>query len=131
MLFHTPRLKNGITWYKVGANFSANASDANALDKNPANVIPIWIVAKNLLGDFNIFSIWIAFLFPSLACFSIFASFKDINAISLAAKNAFKKINITKITSCDNIFFIYSFFYIRLLYTLYLFFIFFSIIFHF
>ena len=35
----------------TGANFVANASDANALDKNPASVIPICIVAKNLLGS--------------------------------------------------------------------------------
>ena len=54
ILFHIFKLKNGIILNNIGANFSANASDANALDKNPARVIPICIVAKNLLGDSNI-----------------------------------------------------------------------------
>ena len=76
------------------AKIFAKASDAKALDKNPANVIPICIVAKNLLGFFNIFSICFAFLLPSFTCLSIFASFKDINAISDAAKYAFNKISI-------------------------------------
>ena len=86
ILFHTPILTAGIQLFNTGANISANVSDAKALDRNPASVIPICIVAKNLLGSFNIFSICFAFLFPSFACFSILASFKDINAISLAAK---------------------------------------------
>ena len=41
MLFQTEMLINGNISYNLGAIFSANASDANALDKNPANVIPI------------------------------------------------------------------------------------------
>ena len=102
--FQTSTVKNGIQLWKVGAKTSANVSDANALDKNPANVIPIWIVAKNLLGDFNIFSICFAFLSPSFALFSIFASFSDINAISLAAKKAFIKISIINMKTCPNIF---------------------------
>ena len=55
--FHVPIPMLGIKLFKTGANFSANASDAKALDKNPARVIPICIVAKNLLGFFNIFEI--------------------------------------------------------------------------
>ena len=90
----------GITLFNTGANLDANASDANALDKNPANVIPICIVDKNLLGVSSIFCICCAFLFPSFACFSILASFKAIYAISLAAKNAFKAINITNTNIC-------------------------------
>ena len=44
-------LINGIHSFNTGANIPANASEANALDKKPANVIPICIVAKNLLGN--------------------------------------------------------------------------------
>ena len=86
----------GIHSFNIGDNSLANVSAANALDKNPASVIPICIVAKNLLGFFNIFFIFFAFLFPSFASFSIFASFSEIYAISLAAKYAFSKISIIK-----------------------------------
>ena len=86
--------KEGNKKAKYIAKMSAKVSDANALDKNPASVIPICIVAKNLLGVSNIFSICLAFLFPSLAIFSILVSFKEINAISLAAKKAFIPVNI-------------------------------------
>ena len=89
----------GINSFNIGASSLANASAANALYKKPASVIPICIVAKNLLGSLSIFFILFAFLFPSFACLSIFASFKDINAISAAAKNAFIKINSTKTNS--------------------------------
>ena len=41
ILFQTPKLIYGIRLYNAGANISANVSDANALDKNPASVIPI------------------------------------------------------------------------------------------
>ena len=99
----------GIKLFKTGANFSANASDAKALDKNPARVIPICIVAKNLLGFFNIFEIWIAFLSPSLTLFSILASFKDINAISVAAKKALISIKTTNIIICPILKFWFSF----------------------
>ena len=50
MLCHTP-IPIGIKSFSIGASFPANVSDANALDKNPANVIPICIVARNLLGN--------------------------------------------------------------------------------
>ena len=93
----------GIKLFITGANLSAKASEANALDKKPASVIPICIVAKNLLGFFNILLICCAFLFPSFTCFSILASFKDIKAISVAAKNAFNAISITKTIICENI----------------------------
>ena len=92
--FQTSMLIAGIVLFNIGANLSANASDANALDKKPASVIPICIVAKNLLGDFSIFNICFAFLFPFFASFSTFVSFKDIKAISEAAKYAFNKIKI-------------------------------------
>src|SRR5699024_1619998 len=42
--------KLGAQEFNIGANFAAKASAANALDKNPASVIPIWIVERNLLG---------------------------------------------------------------------------------
>ena len=93
MFLHAVNPK-GIKFCSIGAKSSANASAANALDKNPASVIPICIVAKNLLGSLSIFFICFAFLFPSFACFSIFASLIDINAISVAAKNAFINISI-------------------------------------
>ena len=96
-LFHAPKLIAGIQLYRIGDNSPANLSAANALDKNPANVIPICIVAKNLLGFSSILFIFLAFLFPSFASISTFASFKEINAISLAAKNAFIKTSIIKI----------------------------------
>ena len=41
MVLQIEILKNGIHWLRVGASISANVSDANALDKNPAKVIPI------------------------------------------------------------------------------------------
>ena len=53
ILFHTP-IPNGIRLFRIGANSDANVSEANALDRNPASVIPICIVAKNLLGYFTI-----------------------------------------------------------------------------
>ena len=90
---------NGSILSNIGASSLAKASAANALDKNPASVIPICIVARNLLGSLSIFLICFAFLFPSLLCFSIFASFKDMNAISAAAKKAFTAINMTKTIS--------------------------------
>ena len=108
IVFHTltPR---SIQLFNFGANSLANASAANALDRNPAKVIPICIVAKNLLGSLIIFLILFAFLSPSFACLSIFASFKDINAISAAAKKALTKINMAK-TNSEIIFcFTYSF----------------------
>ena len=45
---------------------SAKVSAAKALARNPAKVIPIWIVARKLLGlSINFFTL-IAFLFPCL-----------------------------------------------------------------
>ena len=41
ILCQTVTLRNGIQLFKIGANLSAKASDANALDKKPAKVIPI------------------------------------------------------------------------------------------
>ena len=63
------------------------------LDKKPDKVTPIWIVERNFVGLLTILYKFFAFLFPSLAIFSSLASFKETIAISLAAKNAFKKIN--------------------------------------
>ena len=73
--------------------------------EKPEIVIPICIVAKNLLGSLSIFFICFAFLFPSFACFSIFASFNEINAISVDAKKAFIKINMAKTIRCVAIIF--------------------------
>ena len=75
---------------------SAKDSAANALAKNPAKVIPIWIVAKNLLGSPNNLINCLAFLFPSSAISFILLSFNDINAISDAAKKAFTPIKTNK-----------------------------------
>ena len=118
MVFHTPNGILGIMLFKIGANSDAKASAAKALDKNPAKVIPICIVDKNLLGDFNIFAIFFAFLFPSFAIKFILASFKDINAISVAAKYAFISIKIIKTIIC--IFFSYVIFFISINYIKYL-----------
>ena len=41
ILCQIPIPKDGAILYKTGANSSANFSEANALDKNPASVIPI------------------------------------------------------------------------------------------
>ena len=38
---HVPIVIAGIHSFKIGAHLSAKASDAKALDRNPANVIPI------------------------------------------------------------------------------------------
>ena len=83
-----------------GLSMANGIALALKLDKNPANVIPICIVAKNLLGFSNIFFFFLAFLFPSFVIKSIFASFNDINAISLAAKKAFSNIRSIKINIC-------------------------------
>ena len=45
--FQVPKLTAGNTLFNFGANKSAKASEAKALDRKPANVIPICIVAKN------------------------------------------------------------------------------------
>ena len=63
------------------------------------------MVAKNLLGFFNILEICFAFFSPSFACFEIFASFKEINAISVIAKKAFKKISTNNTIICEIIYF--------------------------
>ena len=65
---------------------------ADALAKNPANVIPIWIVDKKLPGDFKTFFNKRAFLFPFSASIFILDLFTDTIAISAAAKNALIKI---------------------------------------
>ena len=70
------------------------------LTKKPANVIPICIVAKNLLGFLTFYLFVQPFYFHPLTSFPIFASFKDINVISLAAKYAFTNINSINITIC-------------------------------
>ena len=70
--------KLGAHELSIGASFVANVSAANALDRKPASVIPIWIVDKNLLGLSSIFFIFFAFLFPSFACFAILLSFSEI-----------------------------------------------------
>ena len=41
MLFQVEIDKLGSHSFNTGANLSANVSDANALDKNPASVTPI------------------------------------------------------------------------------------------
>ena len=76
-------------------NGSEKLSAANALPKNPAKVIPIWMVDKNLAGVSEIFRIFLADLSPLSACFRSLLVFKDITAISLAAKKAFNAINTT------------------------------------
>ena len=41
ILFHAVKLIAGIHLFNIGANSLAKVSDAKALDKNPASVIPI------------------------------------------------------------------------------------------
>ncbi|MNP48727.1 hypothetical protein D3C76_1428640 [compost metagenome] len=67
---------------------------AEALAKNPANVIPTCIVAKKLLGSSSSFINASAFLFPSAANIFILFLFKETIAISDAAKKAFIHTNI-------------------------------------
>ena len=97
-MFFAELPSNGVS---SGAKSSANDSAAKALDKNPASVTPIWIVAKNLLGTSNSFLIFCAFLSPDFASKSIFASFSDTNAISVIAKKEFSKMRQKSIIISD------------------------------
>ena len=62
----------------TAVSISAKVVAAEAEAKKPASVTPIWIVDKNLLGFFMSFKTCFAFLLPSSACFSIFASLSEI-----------------------------------------------------
>ena len=69
---------------KSAAKFVA----AEAEVRKPANVTPIWIVDKKLLG-FSVKRLTcLAFLLPSSAILSIILSFNEMMAISLIAKKA-------------------------------------------
>ena len=63
MLFHVELPTLGVILFNASASLSANVSAAKALDKKPASVIPICIVARNLLGFSNILWSLIAVLF--------------------------------------------------------------------
>ena len=87
---------NRIAFYdenKTGQLMSRLTNDLFSLTElyhhGPEDIV---ISSIKLVGSFIILWICFAFLFPDFASFSIFASFKDINAISDAAKNAFKAI---------------------------------------
>ena len=68
---------------------------ADALEKNPAKVIPICMVDKKPLGSSNNFLKRIAFLFFSSHKQSILCLFTDTKAISAAAKNPFISVSTT------------------------------------
>jgi hypothetical protein len=73
-------------------------SAANALPKNPASVIAICIIDKNLEGfEVSLLNV-LALLSPSDINLFSFASFVDKTAISAQAKNALSKIS----TTCNN-----------------------------
>ena len=80
-----------IHWTSGSEKFSA----AKALPKNPARVIPIWIVDKNPDGSSTILSMRPAFLSPSSIIFRSFPGFREMTAISVAAKKAFSAIKTT------------------------------------
>ena len=82
---------------------SAKLSAAKAEPKKPAKVMPIWMVERKRVGSSIILSILAAFLSPSSASARTFFSFMDITAISVAAKNALRKIRISCNNSCFNI----------------------------
>ncbi len=74
---------------------------AEALAKNPANVIPTCIVAKNLLGSSRSFSSSNAFLFPSSASICSLFLLSDTIAISAEAKKALIKVRTNINSSCN------------------------------
>ena len=88
---------------KKPETFSAKLSAAKAEPKNPASVMPICIVDKNLVGSSIILSIFFAFLSPSSAREWTFFSLSEITAISVAAKNALSAISTSCNSSCFNI----------------------------
>ena len=82
---------------------SAKLSAAKAEPKKPASVMPIWMVERNWVGVSMMRSIFFARLSPSEARARTFFSFREITAISVAAKNALHKINTICRISCFNI----------------------------
>ena len=82
----------GSTFSIAFVSIDAKAVDAEADDKKPASVTPICIVDKKRVELLVSFNTIFAFLWPSSAIFSIFASLREIIAISLIAKNAFIRI---------------------------------------
>jgi len=87
--------------YKMlyGANKLNNLTDsvvaADALEKNPAKVIPICIVDKKLLGSSNNFLKRMAFLLFSSQRELILCLLTDTKAISAAAKNPLISVRIS------------------------------------
>ncbi len=79
---------------------SAKDSAAKALARKPASVIPIWMVARNLLGSPRSFIRSTAFLSPASAISFILLSLSDMRAISDAAKNALTAISIIRNIIC-------------------------------
>lgn len=81
--------------YRKSASLSEKLPTAKALAKKPANVMPTWIVAKNLLGSPKRFCNILAFLSPDSAMIFTLLSFNEINAISEAVKKAFRTGGLT------------------------------------
>ena len=82
---------------------SAKLSAAKAEPKKPASVMPIWMVERNWVGVSMMRSIFFARLSPSEARARTFFSFREITAISVAAKKALHKINTICRSNCFNI----------------------------
>ena len=80
--------------FKNSAIYCAKLVAADALDKNPENVIATCIEDKNLVGSFNNFCNITAFLLPFSADIFIFVFFDETIASSAAANNAFIVVNI-------------------------------------
>ena len=77
------------------ASLEAKLLAAKADDRNPASVTPTWIVARKLPGLSRNLMTLLAFLSPSSASFLIFASFKEMTAISVPEKKAFTRTKNT------------------------------------
>jgi len=73
----------------------AKLSAAKALPKNPARVIPTWIIDRNCDGCSVSLLSFMARLSPSAAIFAILLSFIEMTAISAEANTALTEISIT------------------------------------
>ena len=83
--------------------YSEKLSAAKALPKKPDKVMAIWIVDKKSEGSLFSFNNLSALLSPSSIFLFKSAVFKEMTAISLAAKNAFTNIKITCNSICKGI----------------------------
>ena len=75
---------------------------AEALLKNPANVITICIVERKREGSFKSSRTWAAFLLPSSAFCDNLLGLADTSAISAPAKKAFNAVRNTSNSNCSH-----------------------------